>query len=181
MALSKQSRWFALCLVIAASTPMGCAEEDTATAWSEAEAADPEVEVSEYPLIPTWYNSSSRSIYARASIFRGTPNVKITTRTIATGRCNVTGPVVMRRLPKTSTSRTICSNVGLTYGPVSTGGNGCRTSSSSTEQAVMYYNYTSATQTQLNYNVFDWNGARALDSSGWQPAGPGNGCARSIP
>lgn len=154
---------------------VGCADEEEANAWAAEEEA---VGESTAELIPTWYASNSRSIYARASFFRGTPNVKITTRSVLSGACRTTGPVVMQRLPASSTTQTICNRLGLTYGPVSSGGYACRTTSSSTQQAVMYYNFTSATQSQLNYNVFDWDGRRMLDQSGWQPGGAGNGCPR---
>ena len=105
----------------------------------------------------------------------------MTSRAVVGGACRTTGPVVMSRVARNQESSTLCARVGLTFGPVSGGGSGCRTSNSSTHVDVMVYNFTSPTQTQLNYNVFDFGNGRVLDQSGWQPGGAGNGCPRAIP
>lgn len=169
-------RWGALALSVFTSSIAGCASPEDAETWPEEGA----VAEALFPLISTWYDGGGRKIYAPASQFRGTPNVKMTTRTIATNTCNTHGPLVMQQLPASSITTSICTGVNLRYAVSAAGVKMC-VDARSVQVAVMYYNFTSATQTQLNYNVFDNGAGRVLDQSGWQPGGAGNGCPRSIP
>jgi hypothetical protein len=132
------------------------------------------------PLIGTTYDYGSRTIYAPASRFMGTPMVRITTKTAVTNTCNRIERV-MSLMPQTQVTRSLCGQLGLVWRIVAASGGYCTTTTTNTTPTGVYrYNYTNPLQRELNYNVVDWDGVaqRVLDQSGWIPS-ISNGCPRS--
>jgi hypothetical protein len=158
--------------VLGAALTISCADTDEAERWASLEAT-------QSPLISTYYNSGSRTIFAPDNgQIAGTPNTAITTRNIATNACRTTGPVVMNRAGARQITNTVCGSLGLSLIRLASGASAC-SSDRRTETPVYYYNFTSLTQTQLNYEVREYGvNGQILDRSGWQPGGPGNGCPR---
>lgn len=145
----------------------------------EAEVA--EADTSE--LIGTYYagsNGVSRTIYAKANAFRGTPRVRITTRTTVTGSCNAYDRG-MAPVPPTTVNQSICASLGLSWHMVNGGSYACTaTMQSNVAVGLLSYTLSSLSDTQLNYEVIDLGNNAVLNRSGWVPGTPGNGCPRTF-
>lgn len=127
------------------------------------------------PIISTWYDSSSRKIYANGEGL-GTLNVRMTYKRFGT-TCK-TETRVMNRVPDAQMNASLCASVMGVWVPITGTIQGCVSRMTRNPINAFYYNFTSAIDTQLNYKAFYWDGVREVDTSGWQPSA-GNGCPKT--
>ncbi|WP_434421892.1 hypothetical protein [Nannocystis pusilla] len=148
-------------LLLASSACIGEDREDI--------MADPEEASSTYrKIISTYYDESSRTIYARGEP-EGTYNVQITSKTLLSKDCENLTPL-MSPVPQKEITVSVCGGLGLIFSVLNGGINACVLAHESNVGIPVYhYNFTSL-NVQLNYNVVDIGNDVLLGTSGWQPA-----------